>query len=104
MVCFCLVGVISSRQRRGVFFHAKKIFRRRNPIFARFAIVLNDIARSSEITRWIAPRLLCNYPQARPRDSSMTVLGVNSRAACFSHFYSHHCEINFKKKETPRAN
>ena len=62
VVCFCLVGVTPSRQRRGVFFHAKKVFRRRNPIFARFAIVLNDTARSSEITRWIAPRLFYNYP------------------------------------------
>ena len=25
----------------------------------------------------------------------MAVLGINSRAACFSHFHSRHCEINF---------
>ena len=25
----------------------------------------------------------------------MVVLGINSRAACFSHFHSRHCEINF---------
>ena len=28
----------------------------------------------------------------------MAVLGVNSRAACFSHFHSRHCEINFFKR------
>ena len=28
----------------------------------------------------------------------MAVLGVNSRAACFSHFHSRHYEINFLKR------
>ena len=35
----------------GVFFHAKKVFRRKNPIFAQFEIVPNDATRRSEIVR-----------------------------------------------------
>ena len=33
----------------------------------------------------------------------MVVLGINSRAACFSHFHSRHCEINFFERRRRAA-
>ena len=36
----------------------------------------------------------------------MVVLGINSRATCFSHFHSRHCEINFfeRRRRARRVN
>ena len=59
---FLPCGSHTEPQKAGCIFHAKNKFRRINPIFARFAIVLNDITRRSEIARWIVPHLLYNYP------------------------------------------
>ena len=63
-----------------------KVFRRRISIFARLAIILNDIGRSLEMARWNVLDLGFQEPQARAQENKMRTIGVQRRAACFQRF------------------